>query len=57
MKCFAHRPKDISHTKALLRLGLDLKKVEDHIEFLKSKRIPEAQKALDFLDENLEDFD
>ncbi len=51
MKCFAHRPKDISHAKALIRAGADLNKVENHIEFLKTRKIMEAQKALDFLDD------
>lgn len=54
MKCFAHRPKDIAHAKALIKQGANLKKVEKHIEFLKSKKIGEASKALDFLDEMLE---
>ncbi len=57
MKCFAHRPKDISHAKALLKKGVNLSKVENHIEYLKSKKIGEAQKALDFLDELLGDMD
>lgn len=54
MKCFAHRPKDVSHAKSLLRQGVNLSKVEKHIEFLKSKKIVEAQKALEFLDDLLE---
>lgn len=53
MKCFAHRPKDVVHAKALLKKGVNLSKVENHIEYLKSKKIGEAQKALDFLDELL----
>lgn len=57
MKCFAHRPKDISHAKALLKKGVNLLKVESHIEFLKSKKITEAQNALDFLDELLEEME
>lgn len=54
MKCFAHRPKDVSHTKALIKNGVNIKKVEDHIEYLKSKKIYGAEKALDFLDDVLE---
>lgn len=57
MKCFAHRPKDVSHAKALLKQGVDLDKVEKHIELLKSKKISEAQKALDFLDDLLEQME
>jgi hypothetical protein len=54
LKCFAHRPKDVVHSKALLKKNPDLKKIEAHIEMLKSKGFPEAQKALDFLDEVLD---
>jgi hypothetical protein len=57
MKCFAHRPKDVSHAKALLKLGVDLPKIEKHIEAMKAKRIGEAQKALDFLDDLLEQLE
>lgn len=57
MKCFAHRPKDVIHAKALLQKGINLSKVENHIEYLKSKKIGEAQKALDFLDELLGDME
>lgn len=54
MKCFAHRPKDVSHAKALLKKGVDLEKVEKHIEFLQAKKIGEAQRALEFLDDLLD---
>lgn len=57
MKCFAHRPKDVAHTKALLKGKIDLSKVEKHIEALKSKGLPEAIKALDFLDDVLEQME
>lgn len=57
MKCFAHRPKDIAHARALLKKNVNLSKVENHIEFLKSKKISEAQKALDFLDEILDSIE
>lgn len=54
MKCFAHRPKDVGHARALLKKGADISKVEKHIETLKKKEIPHAQQALDFLDDLLE---
>ncbi len=51
MKCFAARAKDVSHARALVRAGADIKFVENHIEKLRAKRIPGADRALDFLDE------
>lgn len=57
MKCFAHRPKDIGHARALLKQGADVNKVERHIESLLTKDIPHAQKALDFLDDLVDDID
>ena len=51
MKCFAARLKDQPHARALLRAGADAKFVEKHLEQLKKKGIPGAEKALDFLDE------
>ncbi len=57
MKCFAHRAKDISHAKALIKNGVNLQKVEQQIEKLKAKKIPEAKAALDFLDELLEQME
>lgn len=49
MKCFAHRQKDISHARALLKKGADADHVEAHIEALKRKNIPGASEALKFL--------
>jgi hypothetical protein len=51
MKCFAHRRKDIAHARALVREGANLDFVMDHIELLKSKKIPSSEEALNFLDE------
>ena len=51
MKCFASRQKDVGHAKALIKNGVDTKRVEKHIETLLKKRIPGAQNALDFLDD------
>jgi hypothetical protein len=51
MKCFAARAKDIAHAKALIKAKADIAFVEKHIESLKKKRIPGAEKALDFLDD------
>jgi hypothetical protein len=57
MKCFAHRQKDIGHAKALLKRGADREQVESQIERLLEKRIPQAQAALDFLQEVIEQVD
>lgn len=57
MKCFAHRAKDVGHAKSLVKKGANLKKVEQQLEFLKSKKIPDAQAALDFLDDILEQLE
>ena len=54
LKCFAHRQKDVAHAKALIKKGADVKMVEAHIEKLKTKSIPGAEKALDFLDDILD---
>ncbi len=51
MKCFAHRPKDVGHTRFLIKNGADLELVEARIEELRAKGIPEAQKAIDFFDQ------
>lgn len=53
MKCFAHRPKDLGHARALLRLGVDLEIVESAIESCGKRGIPGAREALDFLDDLL----
>lgn len=51
MKCYAHRKKDISHARALIRKGADVDFAADRILFLKEKKIPQSEAALDFLDE------
>ncbi|MBI4404621.1 MAG: hypothetical protein HY537_10690 [Deltaproteobacteria bacterium] len=51
MKCFAGRQKDVVHARALVRGGAKIAFVRNHIEFLKSRRIPKADQALDFLSE------
>ncbi len=53
MKCFAHRPKDLGHARALLRLGVDLTIVEAAIEASRDRGISGAKEALDFLDDLL----
>lgn len=57
MKCFAHRPKDLGHARALMKAGVDVKLVEDIIEGHQARGLPEAQKALDFLDQLKEEFE
>lgn len=54
MKCFAGRMKDRAHAKALLQKGARAEFVESHIEGLKKRNIPNADRALDFLDEVLD---
>lgn len=54
MKCFAHRPKDVGHALALIRQGADTAFVDDHIEKLIEKRIPDAKQALEFLEDLLD---
>jgi hypothetical protein len=51
MKCFAHRPKDVGHARALVRQKVNLELVENRLEELLDKRIPLAQKAIDFFQE------
>ena len=51
MKCFAGRKKDVSHARALLKIGADRAFVERHVETLLGRGIPGAREALDFLDE------
>ncbi len=49
MKCFAHRQKDVGHARALIRKGANAEFVEKQIQSLLKKKIPQAQEALDFL--------
>ncbi len=51
MKCFAHRQKDVGHSKRLLQLGADVEFVRKHIESLDDRGIPGCDQALDFLDD------
>lgn len=53
MKCFAGRQKDVSHIKALIKIGAKIEPVEAQLEVLKKKNIPGATNALDFLDDIL----
>lgn len=57
MKCFAHRPKDIGHARALLKAGADTGIVERAIESCRKRGVPGADTALDFLDELLEEME
>ncbi len=56
MKCFAHRAKDIGHTKFLLKKNINLKIVENQIDLLKQKKITGSVQAFDFLDGILEEL-
>lgn len=57
MKCFAHRQKDVSHAKALVLGGAEIARVQARIEELEQKKIPGAAKALEFLEDILEQVD
>lgn len=54
MKCFAHRQKDISHVKALLKAGADADFAYKRMEELEDKGIPHVSLAQEFLDEVLD---
>ena len=54
MKCFAHRQKDVGHARALLKLGVNLKLIENQFELLQKKGIQGANQALEFLDDILD---
>lgn len=51
LKCFAGRPKDLPHARALLKKGADVNFVEKHLFDLIDKNVPGAKAARDFLDE------
>ena len=57
MKCFAHRQKDVGHSRALIKGGADVIFVENHIESLKKKGIPGSEEALDFFFERLDELE
>lgn len=54
MKCYAHREKDVSHARALIRKGANIDSVADRILYLKKKKIPQSDAALNFLEEIIE---
>lgn len=51
MKCFAARQKDTLHARTLIRQGARMDFVREHLQSLRKKKIPGAEKALNFLDE------
>jgi hypothetical protein len=55
MKCFAHREKDLGHARALLKLGVDMKIVDAAIESCRKRGVLGAEKAVDFLDDLIEE--
>ncbi len=57
MKCFAHRPKDLGHARALIKGGCDLKFVEKILETHNKNRIPHSQEALEFFDNLREELE
>jgi hypothetical protein len=54
MKCFAHRQKDVPHSKALIEKGAEVEFVEKHLDSLLEENVPGSQEALDFLDDVLD---
>lgn len=54
MKCFAHRQKDVGHAKMLIKQHANIDFVETHIEALQKRGIPNAQVAMDFLADVME---
>jgi hypothetical protein len=55
MKCFAGRTKDIPHARALIKAHADLNLVEARLEALLKKKIPGSDRAIDFLQEILDE--
>lgn len=49
MKCFAHRPKDLGHARALLKLGVQMNIVDAAIEACRARGVPGVEKAIEFL--------
>lgn len=47
MKCFAGREKDRPHARALLKKGVRLPIVKEHLHYCLKENLPNAQKALD----------
>lgn len=51
LKCFAGRPKDLPHARALLRKVRDPQVIDRHLQSLLEQHIPGAQRAVDLFDE------
>jgi hypothetical protein len=54
MKCFAHRPKDRAHARALVRAGANVDLVFEWIEEKNKRKLPQAAAAQEFLEEVLD---
>lgn len=54
MKCFAHRAKDVSHARALIKAGADTEFVGEHIQTLQKQGTKGCEDALEFLDDLLD---
>ena len=57
LKCFSHRAKDVSHAKILIRKKADIPFVEKHIQRMIGKKLPKAEKALNFLYDLLDEME
>ena len=57
LKCFAHRAKDVSHSKTLIQKGADINLVENHIKALIENNLPNGEKDLYFLYDLLDELE
>lgn len=55
LKCFAGRPKDLLHARALCRKVRDLSVVDNHLQQLLERHVPGAVEAADFFDQLQDD--
>jgi hypothetical protein len=51
LKCMAGRDKDMPHARALMKQGVDRSIIEHQLQTLIDKKIPKADRAMDFFDE------
>lgn len=55
LKCFAGRPKDLPHARALYRKVRELSVVDTHLQQLLERHVPGAVEAADFFDQLQDD--
>ena len=54
LKCCAHRPKDVSHARILIRKNPNHQFVRKHLKSLIKKKLLPDEKAVEFLDDILD---